>query len=444
MGRPRILPPPSPAWAAASPLAGRPPLPLLLLVLGSAPVAAQPTAPTSSEAPPKRTRPPPSFPLPPDVRPPGCNAEVADPDGRNFSDLKVSIIIPYRNEKWDHIKGSLESVLYYTPKKLLNEIMFVSDGNGPTNMYIHELRAMSRLVSLLVLPSPGVGLIEAKMRAVAGAAVNSEVLVFLEPHIRVNRQWLQPLLRRIRLYPKVLAMPALDPIPQDDFHKYYAGTPGHWRFEWNLNLVYTNPNEDSVQTSTPYPSPATSGGIFAIRRDWWNELAFYDHGMIGWGGDHIEATLKVWRCGGHIEIVPCSHIGHLFREPSHRPYSVEVNQVVRNYGRIAAVWMEDYMDYFYKVKGEAREMDFGNLTEAFAVKDRLQCKSMSWYLENVDPEMGWEKDHICVPGCSRQEHGDLCCEQAGYPGRSTIDRIMPKEEWRSATRPQFSSSRDEL
>jgi len=420
---------------------------LAAVLLGS--VAAESTSQATSqarpqEAPTKRTRPPPSFPLPPDVRPPGCSAEVVDPDGQNFADLKVSIIIPYRNEKWEHIKESLESVLYYTPKKYLSEIMFVSDGNGPNNMYIHELRAMSRLVTFLVLPSPGVGLIEAKMRAVAATAVQSTVLFFLEPHTRVNRQWLQPLLRRIRLYPKVLAMPALDPIPQNDFHQYLIGTPGHWRFEWNLNLVYTNPNEDAEPTSTPYPSPATSGGIFAIRKDWWNELAFYDHGMIGWGGDHIEATLKVWRCGGHIEIVPCSHIGHLFREPSHRPYHVEVPQVVKNYARIAAVWLEDYIDYFYKVKAEAVSMDLGNLTEAFAVKDRLQCKSMAWYLENVDPEMGWEKDHICVPGCNRQEHGDVCCEREGYPGRSTIDRIMPMEEWRSTPRPQIPPSRDEL
>lgn len=79
------------------------------------------------------------------------------------------------------------------------------------------------------------------MRAVGAVAVRSTVLVFLEPHIRVNKVWLQPLLRRLRENPKTLAMPQLDLIPPKDFGKYYAGTPGHWRFEWNLNLAFTNP-----------------------------------------------------------------------------------------------------------------------------------------------------------------------------------------------------------
>ena len=60
-----------------------------------------------------------------------------------------------------------------------------------------------------------------------------------------------------------------------------------------------------------YVSAITSGGIFAIRKDWWDLLEMYDPGMWGWGGDQIEAPFKVWRCGGRFEIVPCSRIGHL-------------------------------------------------------------------------------------------------------------------------------------
>mmetsp|Transcript_19271 Transcript_19271/g.56005 ORF Transcript_19271/g.56005 Transcript_19271/m.56005 type:complete len:431 (+) Transcript_19271:57-1349(+) len=390
---------------------------------------AWPSPSAGQEAAGKRQRPPPPFPPPPDVRPPGCYEESVDPEGRNYSDMKVSIIIPYRNEKWEHIKGSLESILYYTPRKYLSEIMFVSDGNGPDTIYINELQGMSKLVTVFALPPPGVGLIEAKMRAVGAVAVRTNVLMFLEPHIRVNRVWLQPLLRRLRVDPKTLAMPQLDLIPPTDFGKYYSGTPGQWRFEWNLNLAFTNPMGIEPSSNKAYPSAGTSGGIFAIRKDWWDTLGFYDYGMIGWGGDHVEATFKVWRCGGRIEVVPCSRIGHMFREAEQRPYAVPVERVVQNYNRMAATWFEgEYLEAFYKVKPEARAMQVGNISEQLQLKERLHCKDMAWYLDHVDHELKWEKDHICIPGCNEPE----CCEGEAAYGRSTLDRVMPDHEYRAA------------
>lgn len=399
--------------------------------------------------------PPPGLVMPPDTRPPGCAEQRLDLEGRNFSDLKVSIIIPYRNERWDHIKGTVQGILYFTPKRYLAEILFVSDGNAAEAMHIHELCALSKLVSFLVLPSPGEGLISAKMRAARAASLQASVLVFLEPHVRVNRQWLEPLLARIRRHPNALVMPFLDMIPAENFNLYVKGSPGHWRFEWNLNLAYTNPANLDDTSPEPFLSPATSGGIFAIRRETWDRLGFYDHGMVGWGGDQTEASFKAWMCGGHIEIVPCSRVGHLFRSAEQRPYQVEVQQVVRNYARQAAVWFDEYLPSFHRVKPESKDMDIGDLTQPRELRKRLKCRNMSWYLETVDRELQWERDHICIPGCSRALHGSVCCERDAAPTRSTIDRIIPEAEYRPLPHPDVfvenlaigvgsSTSRDEL
>eukprot|EP00913_Durusdinium_trenchii_P024695 g23182.t1 len=92
--------------------------------------------------------------------------------------------------------------------------------------------------------------------------------------------------------------------------------------------------------------------------------------------------MKVWRCGGRIEIVPCSRVGHLFRDPSHRPYDVDVNTVVHNYKRLAELWAQDHLDYFYKMKPEAVPMKLTGMDKVIAnyneLRDQLGCKDLKW------------------------------------------------------------------
>lgn len=57
---------------------------------------------------------------------------------------------------------------------------------------------------------------------------------------------------------------------------------------------------------------------------------------------------KVWQCGGSLEIVPCSHVGHVFRDKS--PYSFPggvQNVVLHNAARVAEVWMDEWGEFYY-------------------------------------------------------------------------------------------------
>merc|ERR1719161_2891764 len=181
----------------------------------------------------------------------------------------------------------------------------------------------------------------------------------------------------------------------------------------------------------PYYSPGTSGGIFAMRRDWFLKLGLFDTGMYEWGGDHMELTMKVWRCGGRIEVVPCSRIGHLFRDPEHRPYPVSVDTVVHNYKRLAELWAMDHLDYFYKMKPEAvsmRLVGMEKVKQKYAeLQEELGCKNLDWYLQNVDVEMNWEKDHICHPYAAAND--PIKCKGKLVPGRWTITKTIPKKEY---------------
>eukprot|EP00930_Biecheleria_cincta_P039149 TRINITY_DN26934_c0_g1_i1.p1 TRINITY_DN26934_c0_g1~~TRINITY_DN26934_c0_g1_i1.p1 ORF type:complete len:379 (+),score=61.10 TRINITY_DN26934_c0_g1_i1:46-1137(+) len=314
------------------------------------------------------------FPYPPDARPRGCQKYRR----KDFANHTASIIIPWLGEKWKHMEGTMKALLFFTPDSLVDEYIWISDGNKDSKE--EKLKALSPKVKVYAFPERQ-GLMRAKMKGVEMAT--APVLVFMEAHCRPNKDWLQHLLHRVVLHPRV------------------------------------------------YSSPGTSGGILAMRKDWFLKLGLFDPGMREWGGDHMELTMKVWRCGGSIEIVPCSRMGHLFREPSHRPYDVDVDTVVYNYKRLAELWAKDHLDYFYKMKPEAVDMRLTDMEQVIdnynSLENELGCKDMEWYLENIDHEMAWEKDRICHPFARADD--PIKCKGDPVHGRWTVTETIPTDEY---------------
>jgi len=53
-------------------------------------------------------------------------------------------------------------------------------------------------------------------------------------------------------------------------------------------------------------------------------------------------------CGGALEIVLCSHVGHIFRSRSPYKWRTGVNIVKKNSIRVAEVWMDDFKKYYFE------------------------------------------------------------------------------------------------
>lgn len=60
------------------------------------------------------------------------------------------------------------------------------------------------------------------------------------------------------------------------------------------------------------------------------------------------AYLQIWQCGGSLEIVTCSHVGHVFRKATPYSFPGGTGQVInKNNRRLAEVWMDEFKDFFY-------------------------------------------------------------------------------------------------
>lgn len=65
---------------------------------------------------------------------------------------------------------------------------------------------------------------------------------------------------------------------------------------------------------------------------------------------------QVWQCGGQLEIIPCSIVGHVFRTKSPHTFPKGTQVIARNQVRLAEVWMDDYKEIFYRRNQQASQM----------------------------------------------------------------------------------------
>lgn len=121
-------------------------------------------------------------------------------------------------------------------------------------------------------------------------------------------------------------------------------------------------------------------------------------------GEQLEFSLKAHLCGIGMVEVPCSRVGHSFRSKNYYKRIGDDGQdyMIRNFKRIAEVWLDEYKDVVYRRNPVAYvEADAGDLMRPKTIKHGLHCKPFRYFIEFVAPEL-LERYPLEDPGCFAQ------------------------------------------
>jgi len=238
----------------------------------------------------------------------------------------VSVVVPAYNEGAS-LAPTIGSLLGCLPADA--EVIVVDDRSTDDS----ALALTGRFPGVTVR-RPASRLGSAGARNFGARLARGEVVVFADGHVEVVADSLGPLLVAAAQPGVGAVAPAISfmrrPFVRRPRPKGYGGRWGRWHDAARLTWTWGR-----RQADVPYPVPLLSGCFVAVWRAAFHDVGGFDEGMIGWGHEDAELSVRLWTFGYHCLVVPSVEVSHELRPT--RPYHIDPTLVLHNVLRMAVI-----------------------------------------------------------------------------------------------------------
>lgn len=242
----------------------------------------------------------------------------------------------------------------------------------------------------------------------------------------MNHGWLPPLLDVIRHNRTRVIVPRIDSIDPRTIDYVPWDHAALGTLTWSMDFTWKLASNVDDEATQPMATATAIGCVLAVDRKFFFDVGAFDDGMLIWGGENLELSIRAWTCAGGVHIALCSRAAHLFRRTL--PYRVPVDRSglsvkLRNYRRLVNVWLDDYRKFYYATESHQRPAHPSSLGVTFSdevrsiddrrrLRQRLKCRGFDWYLQNVATDLVIPDVNSRYFGQLRNAHGRICASSA--------------------------------
>ena len=225
----------------------------------------------------------------------------------------ISVVVPALNEGI-LLMRTVENLRATLPSS--GEIVVVDDGSTDGCADALQEDQVLRIIRCTRLGA-------ATARNVGARQANGDIIVFADAHIEAPPQWWMPLADVLR----DSSVGAVAPVVSVMGSELSRGYGMRWKGP-DLGIEWL-----PLESSGPHSIGLAPGCLLAMRREVFNSTGGFDDGMMLWGMEDSEYSMRLWLLGYELKLVPSVEIAHAFREK--HPYSIPWTYVIHNMLRVA-------------------------------------------------------------------------------------------------------------